>query len=459
MSVELPYDINAETGIICTLIHKPEFIVYSEALLPSYFYKKENGAIYWAIQELYKQGITQIDEFNLITQLNSNKGVKNLIESYNKDFIRTLIENSELVSRNTKEEYLQLVNRVITLSFKRDLYNKLKFFESQCLNDEIDLNKLNLIMTQDIDKLVSQYVTQDNIPMYNKNIYDIWDKIVSRRNPDGTYGLLSKFKILEPYFTYQPGELVLVAARRKHGKSIFGMNELVHMLKQGVSCVYFDTEMNDELFTTRLLSHLTGIKEYKIKSGNYTPSEETMIKEALDWIHSQNFTHIYDPQWTMETLYIKAKILKNQMNYGFLIYDYIKITDNNTVSSSEQYNALGNWCNFLKNNIAGGLDVPVLTFAQLNRKGEIADSDKIERYASVGLKWEKKTPEEIAKDGVECGNYKLSFMFNRIGEEMDEDDYIDFYFDRKSLSIDVCKQQHEKDIPEFLKDDAEVEED
>ena len=269
--------------------------------------------------------------------------------------------------------------------------------------------------------------------------------------------ILSKFKILEPYFI-STRQVILVAGH-KHGKSIFSMNELVHMLKQGVSCVYFDTEMNDELFTTRLLSHLTGIKEYKIKSGNYTPSEEIMIKEALDWIHNQNFTHIYDPQWTMETLYIKAKILKNQMNYDFLIYDYIKITDNKTVSSSEQYNALGNWCNFLKNNIAGGLDVPVLTFAQLNRKGEIADSDKIERYASAGLKWEKKTPEEIAKDGVECGNYKLSFMFNRIGEEMDEDDYIDFYFDRKSLSIDVCKQQHEKDIPEFLKDDTEVEED
>ena len=42
-----------------------------------------------------------------------------------------------------------------------------------------------------------------------------------------------KHKILELYFTYQGGELVLVAARRKHGKSIFGMNELVHMLKNG----------------------------------------------------------------------------------------------------------------------------------------------------------------------------------------------------------------------------------
>lgn len=452
MPIELPYDINAETGILCTLIHNPEFILHSETLSPSYFYKKENGAIYWAIQQLYQKGIDKIDEFNLTTQINSDTGVKKLVESYDKDFIRTIIENSEFVARSTKEEYQEIAKSVITLSFKRDVYDKLKYFESQCLDENVDLNQLNLTIMNDIDKLASQYITQDKIPMYNKNIYDIWENILEKRNEDGTYGIPSKHKILEKYFTYQDGELVLVAARRKHGKSIFGMNELVYMLKNGVSCVYFDTEMMDDLFTTRLLSHLTGIEEYRVKSGNYSPSEETMINEALDWINKQNFTHIYDPQWTMEKVYTTAKVLKNKMNYDFLIYDYIKVTDNETTSSSEQYNELGNWCNFLKNNIAGGLDIPVLTFAQLNRKNEIADSDKIERYASTGIKWMKKEPDEIAQDGGECGNYKLNIMFNRLGEEMDDDDYIDFYFDRKSLSIDVCEKQHIKEIPEFMND-------
>mgnify|MGYP000533377533 CR=1 FL=1 len=453
MQRELPYDINAETGIICTLIHNPEFIVYSDALLPSYFYKSENGAIYWAIQQLYQKGITKIDKFNLETQINSDSRYKKIIESYDKNFINELVENSEFVARSTKEEYIEIVNRVITLSFKRDLYKKLKQFEHQCLDDKINLNQLNLNMINDIDSLASEYVTQDRIPMYNKNIYNIWKKIISKRNEDGTFGIPSKHKILEKYFTYQDGELVLVAARRKHGKSIFGMNELAHMLKQGVSCVYLDTEMSDELFTTRLLSHLTGIEEYRVKAGGYSASEEIMIQEALEWIHKQNFTHIYDPQWTMDKVYTTAKILKNKINFDFLIYDYIKITDNTTTSSSEQYNELGNWCNHLKNNIAGALDIPVLTFAQLNRKYEIADSDKIERYASVGIRWIKKTAEEIAKDGVECGNYKLNIAFNRIGEEMDDDDYIDFVFDRKSLSINVCKKQHEKDIPDFMEEE------
>lgn len=455
MQVELPYDISSETGVLCTLIHNPEFILHSETLSPSYFYKKENGAIYWAIQQLYQKGIDKIDEFNLTTQINSNVGVKNLVESYNKNFVKELIDNSEYVARSSKEEYQEIVNTIVTLSFKRDVYKKLKHFESQCLDRNTDLNQLNLSIMNDIDKLASQYVTQDKIPMYNKNIHDIWHGILDKRNEDGTYGIPSKHKILEDYFTYQSGELILVAARRKHGKSIFGMNELVHMLKQGISCVYLDTEMNDEIFTTRLLSHLTGIEEYRVKSGNYTVSEEMKIKDALDWINKQNFTHIYDPQWTRDKVYTTAKILKNKMNFQILIYDYIKITDNETTSSSEQYNELGNWCNFLKNNIAGGLDIPVLSFAQLNRQYQIGDSDKLERYASTGLRWIKKTPEEIAKDGVECGNYKVNIMFNRLGADMDDDDYIDFVFDNRSLSINVCKTQHSKDVPEFMIDDKE----
>ncbi len=452
MSVELPYDITAETGVLCTLIQNPEFILHSESLSPSYFYKKENGSIYWAIQELYKKNITQIDEFNITTQINSNKGVKNIVESYSEDFIKELIENSKFIARVTKKEYLEVANRVITLSFKRDTYNKLSYFQSLCLNKDIDLNQLNLTIMNDIDELATQYITQDKIPMYNKDIYNIWENIISKRNKDGTYGILSKHKILEKYFTYQQGELTLLAARRKHLKSMFGMNEAVHMLKQGVSCVYIDTEMNDEIFTTRLLSHLSGIEEYRIKSGNYSSSEEMLINDSLEWINKQNFTHIYDPQWTRDKLYTTAKILKNKINYELLIYDYIKLTDDKIISTSEQYNELGNWCNFLKNNIAGGLKIPVLAFAQLNRNYDIADSDKIERYASTGIKWMKKTQEEIDKDGIECGNYKLNILFNRLGEDMDTDEYIDFVFKGKDLSINVAKKQHEGD-PDFMIED------
>jgi len=49
----------------------------------------------------------------------------------------------------------------------------------------------------------------------------------------------------------------------------------------------------------------------------------------------------------------------------------------------------------------------VLAGAQLNRGNEIADSYKIEQYASTVLNIIPKTEEELIRDGENCGNYKL----------------------------------------------------
>ena len=64
----------------------------------------------------------------------------------------------------------------------------------------------------------------------------------------------------------------------------------------------------------------------------------------------------------------------------------------------------------------------------------------------------KKTQDEIDKDGKECGNYKLNIMFNRLGQDMDDEEYIDFVFNNKNLDISVAKKQHEG-VPDFMIED------
>lgn len=100
--------------------------------------------------------------------------------------------------------------------------------------------------------------------------------------------------------------------------------------------------------------------------------------------------------------------------------------------------------NFLKNKISGELNLPVLAFAQLNRTGEVAESDGIERNTSVSVKWEKKTPDEIAEDGPECGMNKMTVKLNRIGKcHMGEKEYIDMMFLRDRAGIVEAKQHVE----------------
>jgi replicative DNA helicase len=434
-------DIQAEAGVISTLVYHPEFILNSEFLKPKHFYKIENGCIYWGIGELYKDGIDKIDSENLINILNSNSRVKKEISKFNVNSINDFIDLAKPVARSTIEEYLIIAKQVTSIAFKRTLYKKLCTFQNDCFNDKYDLESLNTHIYDDLNKISEEFVVDDKVQLFGEKINDIWNHIKESRNSNGFYGIPSKFPLLNKYCPYERGELIVITGQRKQGKSIFMLNECVHKIKNKVPTVYFDTELTDERFTERILGNLSGVPIYKIKAGSYTTSEEILIKDALNFLEKAPLVHIYDPMLNNNKIYSICKILQYKIGLSFVIYDYLKSSE---LDSSSQYNDLGNKTNFLKNNIAGGLGLSVLAGAQLSRKNEIGDSYKIEQYLSSELIMEKKTPDEIAKDGEECGDRKLIVKLNRNGSSMDEEcgEYIDIVFSGNTASIEQCKKQH-----------------
>ena len=436
-------DIQSESGVIGTLIYHPEFILHTDYLLPGYFYGVENGCIYWAIQELYKDGITNIDAYNVSNKLQSHKGVSKTIEKYNLPSVQEFMELYKGTARHTLEEYKMLAENLVTLAFKRDFIKVLNQLSSDCYRKDYDLDKLNNSVYDELDKLTQKYIYTTDVHTLGSEIDDIWNEIVSRRTEDGTYGIPSKYPIFNEYFTYEQGELVVVQAKYKRGKSVLLMNEVVHKLKNGVPTLVVDTEMQTRLYTERLISHLTGIEVKRIKNGRYSDEEAKKINDSIKWLKEQPFVHIYDPNITNDKLCTICKMLKYKMGLTFVVFDYIK---SNATSTSDNYNILGAKCDFLKNQIAGELNLSVLTACQLNRAGEVADSDKINRYLSVGIKWDYKSQEMIAKDGMKCGNSFAKIYVNRLGEQMqedDEEDYIDFVFSGDTMTI-IEAEQHDR---------------
>ena len=436
--IALISDINAEAGINSTFIAHPSFSLhYDDILKPSYYYDVFNGCILWAIQELVQNGIENIDAINLSNVLHSNRAVKKKISEYNITDISTFIQMSQFAARHTIEEVNPLVNRVITMALKRDLYNTSNTFQEICFKDDYDLKKVNESINTQLNALTEKYVATDDISLFGDKVDGLWGEIVARRTDDGIYGLPSKFPILSEYFTYEPGELVLLSARMKRGKSAFFLNECVHKLKNGVPTLYIDTEMGDRLFMERMLANLSGVEVKRIKRGLYGSEEERALRDALAWLKKQSFVHVYLPQTTDEEVYSINKLLKYRMDLGFVIFDYIK---SNTASTGENSNILGQKVDFLKNRIAGELNLPVLAGAQLGRENQVADSDKIERYASTSVLWREKSPEELDRDGVECGNFCMNVSLNRNGEQMAEDEWIDMAFDGNRMRITQAKQ-------------------
>lgn len=448
LDISLISDNQAEAGVIATLVYHPKFILHTDYLRPSYFYNVENGCIYWAIQELYKNGVETIDAMNITNMLNSNKAVKKKIEQCNLTDMQEFISMSQFACRHTLEEYKLLVNNVVTMSFKRDLNKVALEVQSACFNSGSDLNRLNSLVNTKINKLTEKYITSNEIELFGSRIDDLWKEICNRRTEDGIYGIPSKYPLINEYFTYEPGELVLLKARMKRGKSAFFLNEAIHKIKNGVPTLYLDTEMQDRLFLERMLANLAGIEVKRIKTGKYSYEEGKQLERVNEWIKKQPFVHMYIPSSTEEEIYAIHKVLKYKIGLEFSIFDYIK---SNATEPSSNSNILGQKCDFLKNNIAGELNLAMLAGAQLGRNLMVADSDKIERYVSTSVLWREKTTEELRNDGLSCGNFCLNIDLNRNGECMSEEEYIDMSFDGGRMRIEQSKIQHSKEANPFEK--------
>ena len=433
-------DIQAEAGVIATLIYHPDFILHSDYLKPGYFYNVENGCLYWAIQELSKAGIENIDALNLTSVINSNRAVKRKLDEYNIVNLQEYINMAQYAARHTLEEYKLLVNIVVEKSFKRDLIKATTEIQRECHNEEIDLSKLNQISNDKMTSLTEKYITGKEVKLLGEQIDEIWDKI---ENQDLSRRLPSKFDLFNKYFCFEPGELILLTARYKTGKSAYQMNELIHKLKAGVPSLYIDTEMSTITFTKRLISSVTGIPFEVIRDKTYNDQQNELIHKCLNWIKTLPLVHMYLPDSNMNEVYSICKILKYKMNLAFVIYDYLKSYNDDAYTNSA---LLGQMADFLKNKIAGELDLAVLSAAQLNRDDMIANSDNIAKAISTGIYWRFKTPEEIMNDGgLDAGNIIAYININRNGPQTDEDEAIFFNFDGDRQRITQAKIQ-KKDI-------------
>ena len=134
MKAENIVSIDSEAGIIASLIHNPEFAFYSEYLLPNHFTKADNQYVYTAITNLVKQGITTVDSYNIIESLESSEGTRGYVRELSIDRLNELMDMSDVLARQSVEEYKMLVTNVMDAAFRRDTFQKLADCQELCYN-------------------------------------------------------------------------------------------------------------------------------------------------------------------------------------------------------------------------------------------------------------------------------------------------------------------------------------
>lgn len=435
MNISDVKDINAESGIIGTIIQHPEFVFHSDELKPWYFTDEQNKILYEAIHNLAYSDVRKIDTYNLSVEISKLSSTEIPVKA-----LSELIDLSPVVARSTPEEYILLVKIVIDKAFRRETLRKLKECESVCFDDKVQ--DAQGVVYNKIEEIIYKYQNVENIEPMGKNILSYLEELKKRKETKNSFPW--EFSEINKYCEITKEELIVLAAQEKAGKSIFLLNALLWALQKNKQRVlYIDTELTTLQFVTRMIAYMTKIPYAIVSKGKYTAEQEEKINFAADLISKFPFSHVYTPSIDDAKILTIVKKYNNRYGLDGIIFDCLKPTDTKRADAGIISRAIGETTDMLKNKICGAMKLWGLSAIHLNRNGEIANSAGVARSASTIMYLQKKTPQEIQADGgMDFGNSKLWITRNRIGGEISEEDAISFNF-----VGDLCQFKQAKNQP------------
>jgi len=179
---------------------------------------------------------------------------------------------------------------------------------------------------------------------------------------------------------FQPGDLIIVAARPSMGKTSLVLNICQHVAthpvpgtnQMGVAGV-FSLEMSKEQLFMRMLSSEAGIDSFRLQSGQIGQREYGQITHAMETLaEAQLFV---DDSAGVGVLEMRAKARRLQAEHGLniLAVDYVQLMTGRGKAENRTLE-LGAISRSLKG-LAKELNVPIIVLSQLSRAPE-ARSDK-----------------------------------------------------------------------------------
>ena len=232
------------------------------------------------------------------------------------------------------------------------------------------------------------------------------------------------------YGGLRAGNLYAFAARPGQGKTTLLSYLGFHTYLSNPSkpkVLMLDTEMSKKEMQMRLLASLSGVEVWFLETGNWRKNAEMVEKVRAVWpkIKDYSMDHFRVGEKTVEQTisFIRRWYYKNvrRGQSAIIVYDYLKLTGEGLGKNWAEYQAIGDKVSKLKK-IAEELNSVLLTAVQLNRSGEnfnrpassfmddssaIAQSDRLQWFATFVAICRRKTPDEIAIDGVQFGTHKL----------------------------------------------------
>ena len=212
---------------------------------------------------------------------------------------------------------------------------------------------------------------------------------------------------------FQPGELIILAARPGMGKTALALNMATYAATTTKKAVaIFNLEMPAEQLVNRIISAQGGIDYYKLQTGNMQERDWKRYNEAMNELGNTNLYIEDNSGVTVSEIRAKCRRLANMPEgLGLVVIDYLQLvtTGNKRVESRQV--EVSEISRNLKT-MALELGVPVIALSQLSRSAEkresnmpmladLRESGSIEQDADMVLFINRKDYYEAKKDQKE----------------------------------------------------------
>ena len=440
---------NVERTLLSICLQEPNKLIEAkdQDINGAMFLIEANRYIYYAIDYLYSKGQTPTPL--AIMEVLKDKHAKKVLEDFGGVEYLTVLSEQRINADNINI-FCQKLKQAYT---RKELYELCEKSKEELLSDKAEV----LNPTEIISILEKPIVDLSAKVQQTKEIYKMGDSAeevleLRAENPNSVPGL----EVGWPKFDYytnggQPGDLIMVCARAKTGKSTILTNWATKLsVYDQLPTLYFDTEMNSRQQEDRILSILSGVPHKEIVSGMYVMDTENgkayekraKLAAAIEDLKAGNYYHIYMPNFTIDKVNAIAKKFKTQYDIQSIFFDYLKFPSSQigTLKSVQEWQMLGYIASGLKD-LAGTLEIPIYSACQENRSDpksnqkderNVGGSDRILQLASKLIFLSNKSEEDIVKEGRLNGNQVMYIAFQRNGES--DCPPINIQFDRPRLT-------------------------
>src|SRR2546429_3286263 len=358
-----PQNLEAEESVLGAMLLSPGAIgAVSEVLDASDFYRESHAKIYRAGLALYAKGepvdaITLVDELEERSEL---EAVGGRVRMHELAALVPATANAAHYARIVREMatlrgLIAAGQQIAQLGWERP-------GETQILVDRAEQVVFEL----------SQSRVSTEFSHIEELLKESFERITAlyEAGADVT-GVPSGFRDLDRLTSgFQPGNLIIIAARPSMGKSALGLCVAANLaLRHEIPVALFTLEMSKSEVTQRLLCSEAKVESQRLRTGKLAQDDWPRLVAAGDKLMKAPIYVDDTGSITMVEIRSKARRLKTrEPNLGLIIVDYLQLMTSGTTAEN-RVQEVSQISRNLKV-LARDLDVPILAMSQLSRAVE-----------------------------------------------------------------------------------------